>query len=537
VSRGGTSGLRGLVGLLSALALGCGVVTCTNAPPQSPSEEVSLDEVDPLGTTDRPSGSSAGDEDEILPAYSEAALAARVAAQRALLGDDLFEDIDGHPVAPRIEILAGGEGGGEGGLGSSVEDDILLSLPGSSGLGGPEPGAPGAPAANGNALGLYVPIEQPKSGDALAKFHEALRDIADGKDADGKVRILVYGASHTQADVYPGYFRAYLQSRFGDGGMGFVSLNRVNKWYRYQDWAIEDSKGWTCEHAQRSTSRKDGCFGLLGASGSSSSKRDRTKILPARDGVVASRYELHYLAQPGGGSLELRADGEKLAKVSTGKLDGKPVSDLMAGYHAFELPEGAHEIEVRVLGDGEVRLFGLTMEREGPGVVIDTLGIAGTRAANMLDWNQDIWSDNVRRRDPDLYMLAYGTNEATDDNASMTAYRAELREVLTRMRDAAPEASCLLIGPGDFPREVEEDVWVPRPRVLEIIAAQRDVAYEMGCGFWDTLAFMGGVNSMHEWATAQPQMASRDHIHFTKRGYVRMGMAIVDAMMADFDRE
>ncbi len=25
----------------------------------------------------------------------------------------------------------------------------------------------------------------------------------------------------------------------------------------------------------------------------------------------------------------------------------------------------------------------------------------------------------------------------------------------------------------------------------------------MGCGFWDTLAFMGGVNSMHEWATAQ----------------------------------
>lgn len=533
MSRGGTSGLRGLVGLLSALALGCGVVTCTNTPPQTPSEDISLDATDPTATAPPASGSSAGDQDEILPAYSEAALAARVTAQRALLGEDLFEDIEGHPVAPRIEILAEGSGGEDG---RRIEDDILLSLPGSGGF-GPEAGAPGTAPANGNALGLYVPIEQPKSADALAHFHAALRDIADGKDADGKVRILVYGASHTQADVYPGYFRAYLQSRFGDGGTGFVSLNRVNKWYRYQDWSIEDSKGWTCEHAQRATSRKDGCFGLLGASGSSSSKRDKTKIIPARDGVVASRYELHYLAQPGGGSLELRADGEKLAKVSTGKLDGKPVSDLAPGYHAFELPEGAHEIEVRVLGDGEVRLFGLTMEREGPGVVIDTLGIAGTRAANMLDWNRDIWTDNVRRRDPDLYMLAYGTNEATDDNASMAVYRAELREVLTRLRDAAPEASCLLIGPGDFPREVEEDVWVPRPRVLEIIAAQRDVAYEMGCGFWDTLAFMGGVNSMHEWATAQPQMASRDHIHFTKRGYVRMGMAIVDAMMADFDRE
>jgi lysophospholipase L1-like esterase len=521
------------------LALGCGALTCTNPPPQIPSDDAATEAAQVDTTTDPPSGSSVGEQDEVLPAYSEAALSARVTAQRALLGNDLFEDIDGHPVAPRIEILAEGEGGGSGGLDGgerSVEDDILLSLPGSGGF-GPEPGAPGAKPANGNALGLYVPIEQPKTADALAHFHQALRDVADGKDADGKVRILVYGASHTQADVYPGYFRAYLQSRFGDGGMGFVSLNRVNKWYRYQDWAIEDTNGWSCEHAQRSTAYEDGCFGLLGASGSSSSKRDRTKILPSREGVVASRYELHYLVQPKGGSLELRADGEKIAKIATGQLDGKKASALSAGYHAFELPEGAHEIEVRVLGDGEVRLFGLTMEREGPGVVVDTLGIAGTRAANMLDWNREIWTDNVRRRDPDLYILAYGTNEATDDNTSMFHYRSELREVLTRMRDAAPDASCLLIGPGDFPREVEEDVWIPRPRVLEIIAAQRDIAYEMGCGFWDMLAFMGGVNSMHKWVTAQPQMASRDHIHFTKRGYVRLGMAITDAMMADFDRE
>ena len=94
-----------------------------------------------------------------------------------------------------------------------------------------------------------------------------------------------------------------------------------------------------------------------------------------------------------------------------------------------------------------------------------------------------------------------------------------------------------MIGPGDFPREVEEDVWIPRPRLLEIVEAQRDIAYDMGCGFWDTLAFMGGVNSMHEWATSQPRMASRDHIHFTKRGYVRLGMGIIDAMMASYDRE
>ena len=46
---------------------------------------------------------------------------------------------------------------------------------------------------------------------------------------------------------------------------------------------------------------------------------------------------------------------------------------------------------------------------------------------------------------------------------------------------------------------------------------------------------MGGELSMTLWAAAQPPMAKQDHIHFTKRGYVRLGMALVDAMMVAYD--
>ena len=514
-----------------ALVVGC----ACGKPPQAPSAsgEQPLHALAAAeGTPPAQLAENLGDEDEVLPAFNDEALAARVEAQRALLGADLFEDIEGNPVSPRIELMIE-----DGDIGGSVDDDILLSLPGSSGLGvgGDLSGTEDAPT-NGNALGLYVPIEEPRDGAALAHFHEALRQLADGVRED-KVRIAVYGGSHTQADWYPGYFRVYLQQRFGDGGQGFVALNRVNKWFRYQDWSVDQTRGWAIDYAQKSTGRQDGYYGVLGFSGSSASKRDRTTLI-SRDGVaVGSDYLLHYLAQPDGGHLELRADGKKIAKIDTGAHEGKDVAAPRAGYHAFTLPEGPHEIEVRVLGDGEVRLFGIAVEKAGPGVVVDTLGISGTRAANMLKWDQGVWADNLAARPPDLYTLFYGTNEATDENQPMSDYRANLREVLRRLRDAAPEASCLLIGPGDFPREVEEDVWVPRPRLLEIVEAQRDIAYDMGCGFWDTLAFMGGVNSMHEWATSQPRMASRDHIHFTKRGYVRLGMGIIDAMMASYDRE
>lgn len=506
--------------LTALLLLGC----CTTSPPQAAEPTQAGESVRETEVGAYETGTPVGDEDEVLPAYNPEALAARFDAQRALLGEDsLFEDIEGNPVAPTI---APQEGDTEL---ASIDDDILLSLPGSGGF-----GLDGTPrdeaAANGNALGLYVPIENPKRGPALAQFHDALRKLAAGQDEDGKVRVLVYGASHTQADVYPGYLRAYLQSRFGNGGQGFVSVVRVNRWFKYADLSVEESKGWVCETAVRASSRKDGYYGLLGACGSATNKRDKTTLIPRDEAVTASRYELWYLAQPDGGRLELFVDGKKHGIVDT------DAPQIGPGYYGFEVEPGAHTIEVRAKGDGEIRLFGMVMETEQPGVVVDTLGIAGTRASSMLAWDQDTWTDNIRRRDPDLYILAYGTNEATDDSQPISDYREKLREVLARLRSAAPEASCLLLGPGDFPREIEEDVWVPRPRVSEIIDVQRDLAYEMGCGFWDARAFMGGVNSMHTWATSRPQMASRDHVHLTKRGYVRMGMAVTDAMMASFDR-
>jgi hypothetical protein len=46
---------------------------------------------------------------------------------------------------------------------------------------------------------------------------------------------------------------------------------------------------------------------------------------------------------------------------------------------------------------------------------------------------------------------------------------------------------------------------------------------------------MGGDLSMVQWANAVPPMAKSDHIHLTRRGYVRMGMALTDAMMLEFD--
>lgn len=471
----------------------------------------------------------------LLPVLNEEALTARVAAQRSLLGTNLFEDVRGQPVpwiTPQDELPEEdfGNGGDDEGDPPRVDDTLLDSLPGSSGLGGAG-GTEVAPQQriNGNALGLFVPIEGPADGEPpLARFYDALEALRSGQDTDGKVRVLVYGGSHTDADVYPHYLRRYLQERFGDGGHGFVHLARPWRWYRHVDYRVEGAKHWKTEHAQRRSGRMDGLYGYMGTSLAAKSKRAFGTVSPRGD-AVGAEYEIFFLRQPKGGSFRVIADGKKLATVKT------RADEIGPGYHRFVLPEGPHEVGIELDGNGEVRVLGMTIEREQPGVVVDTLGIGGTRAANMLQWNQEIWADNVAHRDPDLVTLFYGTNEATDEDQPIEAYERDLREVLRRLSEVAPRASCLLMGPGDFPRRDEAGQWRNRQRIDDIIEVQRRVALEHGCGFWDTKAFMGGELSMTLWAAAQPPMAKQDHIHFTKRGYVRLGMALVDAMMVAYD--
>lgn len=454
----------------------------------------------------------------MVPVLQAAALRARAHAQRSALGGEpLFEDESGKSV-PWIAPAGGVPAEPD------LDDALLDSLPGSSGLGGTQPGD--GLAVNGNMLGLFEPIED--EGAALSRFHRALRALEGGHDDDGKVRVLLFGASHTEADIYPQYVRSYLQQRFGDGGHGFVMPAQPWRGYGHVEIGVEGLEHWRTEHAQRREGREDGRYGLLGASISTRNRRAMGKLVPA-DGVVAGRYELYYLAQPTGGTVDLLADGRPIAQVDTAARTVGP------GYHTFELPEGEHTLELRVRGDGEVRLFGLTVERDDPGVVVDTLGIRGTRATNALEWDPEIWADHVRRRAPDLVVLAFGTNEATDADQPIADYETRLDAAVQRYRDAAPQASCLLVGPGDFPERLADGTVAPRPRVAEIIEVQRRVAAAKGCGFWDLQAFMGGELSMTQWVRSTPPMAAADHIHLSRRGYVRMGMALVDALMADFD--
>lgn len=393
----------------------------------------------------------------------------------------------------------------------------------------------------GNDLVHFTPIVGSKVAPRpMEKFHAALRALADGNR--DRVRIAFYGASSVAADRYTGYLRHYLQHRFGDAGPGFVALVPLWRWHRHDAVRVDASKHWRIEHAQRKEGKLDGRYGLLGASAHTTNKRAKATLTGDKDASDVSSVELWYLEQPDGGSAKVEVMGKSLTLKTKGpepKAGVLPVDGIT---------EGRASISIRPKGDGEVRLFGAVLERDGPGVVLDALGIGGTRAANMLLWDEPTWRDGIVRRDPALWVLAYGANEAVDEDEPIETYRSNLEGVVARLSAAAPEASCLMLAPVDFmqpdvepledgslPKPEPDTPWIERTRCSEIIEVQREVAAAAGCGFFDAKAMMGGNGSMHAWANAEPALAKQDHLHFTPLGYLYLGQVLADALMADYD--
>lgn len=368
----------------------------------------------------------------------------------------------------------------------------------------------------GEPISLFDP-----GGAALSSFHRALRRAEAG---EGQARVLVYGASHVAADSFTHVIREGLQARFGNAGHGFILPARGWRYYRHRGIGVESSRRWNALRVRASTRDVDH-LGLYGIAMVSDSARDWGRLDLGQQ--TASRFELYYWRQPGGGDVDVYLDGRRVRRLSTEAAEPGP------DYAVFNAEDAHHVFEVRIRGNGPVRLFGVSMEREVPGAIVDTLGINGARASSHLYWEEALYRAHLRRRDPSLVVLAYGTNESGDDSP-IEDYEATLRSVVARVRSTVPNASCLLIGPSDRPARENDEV-VDRPRTHQVIDAQRRVSRDFGCAFFDLVAFGGGPLHMVEWAAAEPPFAQRDLVHYTHRGYRRLGEVLFDALMADFD--
>ncbi len=381
-----------------------------------------------------------------------------------------------------------------------------------------------------------IPIDGAKG--ALDKFFDKLIRV-ESKEPGAIARIVYYGDSIVASDFITGKLRRLMQDRFGDAGHGYaIVANAFPGWFHI-DVSRKSSDQWKTSRCIGPYA-EDGMYGL-GCVSFTARKADEWFWMGTADrdkwGTHVSRFELEYLEQPDGGSVDFILDGTKHSSLSTAGAEKK------LKHHVIEVPDGPHKLEVRTTSDSPTRLFGMRMERDVPGVTLSALGITGARG-RFLDKQDDAhFAEVLKAAKPDLVVLAFGTNEVGDGEIfydesgnrvkdAMAEYERTLKAVMEQVEKAVPDAGVMLVGPPDMASNNAAE-GNSKPMVPKLIRHQKNAAEALGWAYWNQFKAMGGSGSM--WAWVQSGLGNADMVHPTGSGGNILGKMEYLALMQAYE--
>jgi hypothetical protein len=385
--------------------------------------------------------------------------------------------------------------------------------------------APIDPAVAARLAGSLA-IEDP-TGHAMDAFYASLQRT-DRKEAGAVTHILHYGDSVIASDFISGTARRRMQERFGDSGHGFILLANAWQWYFHNDVTHYNSDGWTASKLAGPIT-DDGMYGLGGVSFQSFGGGLAYFGTAAKGdyGRKVSRFDIYYLTQPNGGALEI-----KVKDGATERLDTRaPTKESKV--HSVVVPDGEASISLRAAGN--VRAFGVSLERDVPGVTYDALGAHAAMAVYWKRQDPKHWRDQMALRKPALIIFEYGTNESDLWKIDWADYERDLGAVLDTLAAAAPNASILVLSPLDRAERGAGGELQTKPVILQIRDVERRVALGRHFAFWDTFTAMGGRGSMARWVNARPQLGGGDLTHPTPAGSEVLGNLLSKALIGGYE--
>ncbi|MDO4696801.1 MAG: SGNH/GDSL hydrolase family protein [Neisseria sp.] len=354
-----------------------------------------------------------------------------------------------------------------------------------------------------------VPIEDFQDG--RAAWQDKLDRLRSGGEV--KFRILQLGDSHTGGDYFTQELRSRLQTRWGNGGIGWVSPAAV----RGQRTAEVKQKGsgW-----QVLSSRKDEADFPLGGVLMRSQGYASMSIIPNTEdnGAQEITFNLRpvFVSQP-----LLLADSENGMRLPVDRGEGFGWRrHTVSAKLPFSFETG---------GDDDIWEIGpINIENERPGVIVSALGINGSQLSHWSRWRPDFWQD-LQTAQADLVVLAYGTNEAFNRTIDVEETREIWRQTVRNIKKMLPSAGILLVGAPESLTTKNGECGQRPAKLGEIQAMQQQIAREEHLLYWSWQDAMGGECSMKNWVLQG--LGAKDGVHFSATGYRLAGGKLADALM------
>jgi lysophospholipase L1-like esterase len=381
-----------------------------------------------------------------------------------------------------------------------------------------------------------VPTLPPRNLDPIETPRKAPPQKARAAQRKG-ITILQLGDSHTAADFMTGELRRQLQTKYGDGGAGYLIAGRPHIGVRSSAFRVNASDGWSYEALQRSAENSK--FWL---SGFNAIAKDEGETISFKSDTPFSfdRIEIQALRQPKGGTIEIRIDGALQSVVPLEGSVREPVVIQMVPERAAT--DRFREITVTTKGEGTVNLASVAVYNRQAGISYSSVGFPGATVDILNRFDDVIFENELRRLNPQIVVMAFGTNEGFNEKLEPEAYRQSYERAIARIRRALPSVTIVMVAPPDGargPKKEERDnekngkkppaktvkddgpcgEWKTPANLNRVRDIQEQIAKRHKLVYWNWASIMPAECGADRWANASPPLVAKDRVHFTMEGY------------------
>lgn len=176
-------------------------------------------------------------------------------------------------------------------------------------------------------------------------------------------------------------------------------------------------------------------------------------------------------------------------------------------------------------------LTGILVENEHPGISYTNVGINGAKVQAYLV------CPNLERDlsffKPDLIIFSIGINDANVEHFNDKKFQEEYDSLITLIQKVAPKAAILFTTNNDSYRKVRRNRYIQHPNGKVAREAFLNMAQKHKAGVWDLFTIMGGLGSMAKWEKAD--LAKKDKVHFKSSGYKLIGDLFYEALLKSYN--
>lgn len=338
-------------------------------------------------------------------------------------------------------------------------------------------------------------------------WQDKLRDLKQGKAS--QFRILQLGDSHIAGAYFTDTLRQELQQKWGNAGIGWVYPMPVSG----QRMPSVDYSGsqWQIINMRRDTAP----FPLGGILARSKSKQ--SLVLNPKD---TGEQQITIAMRP------IFADSP--LKISDARQKNTFAYSLHGNNWQYFTLNALPPIRIQAADNALWEVGAINFENRKSGVIVSALGLNGTQLGHWSKWRKD-WENDLVETQADLVILAYGTNEAFNEQINIAQTKKMWQDNINRIRQTLPDAAILIVG---APESLinKDGVCGTRPKRLnEIQKMQQQLAQENRLLYWSWQNAMGGECSMNRWINNK--LAQNDGVHFSPQGYQQSAKKFSQALL------